>query len=68
MDPGFLQFIPINVMDVLKVANHDALISALTTSSSSKMEKQKSPTQPTAESAPAPFTVPLVRHYALRKP
>jgi hypothetical protein len=68
MDHGFPQYIPTDVMDSLKVANHDVSSSALTTCSHSKKEKQKLLTHPNAESAQALFTVPLVRHYALRKP
>ncbi len=68
MDRGFLQSIPINVMDALKLENRDVLNSAPTASSLSKMDKQRSLALQIAELAAARFTVPLVRQYAIRKP
>ncbi len=66
MDHGFLQSIPINVMDALKLGNLDVSSFALTTFSPLKMEKQKSPTRLNVE-GPIRFIVPLVHPYVQRK-
>ncbi len=65
---GFQQFIQINATDALRLGNRDVSSSALTTSSASNMEKQRSLTQPTVEQGPARFIVLHAHHCALREP